>query len=122
MLSGVRAVVVDDHGVFRSAAERLLTEAGIDVVGAAGGVSEGRDLIARLDPDVVLLDVHLPDGNGFDLARQLTGDGGRDRMILMTSSRPAADYRARMESSTVTGFISKDELSVERLSELLGSI
>jgi hypothetical protein len=42
-------------------------------------------------------------------------------MILMTSSRPAANYRARMESSTVTGFISKDELSVERLSELLGS-
>jgi DNA-binding NarL/FixJ family response regulator len=120
MLSGVRAVVVDDHGAFRSAAERLLTEAGIDVVGAAGGVSEGRDLIERLDPDVVLLDVQLPDGNGFDLAGQLTGDGGRHRMILMTSSRTAADYRARMEASTVTGFISKDELSVERLSELLG--
>ena len=121
MLSGVRAVVVDDHGAFRAVAERLLTAAGIDVVGAAGAVSEGRELIERLDPDIVLLDVHLPDGNGFDLACQLTSDGGRHRMILMTSTRPAADYRARMEASTVTGFISKDELSVERLSELLGS-
>src|SRR6516162_5368697 len=120
MLNGVRAVVVDDHRAFRSAAERLLTEAGIDVVGAAGGVSDGRDLIERLDPDVVLLDVQLPDGNGFDLACQLTSDGGRHRMILMTSTRPAADYRARMQASTVTGFISKDELSVERLNELLG--
>jgi DNA-binding NarL/FixJ family response regulator len=118
----VRAVVVDDHPGFRAAAGRLLTASGLELVGTAGDLAEARTLIGGLNPDFVLLDVQLPDGNGFDLADQLASSEPSDRpMIVMTSSRSQGEYRARLERSGVAGFVSKDELSVDRLRALMGA-
>src|SRR5687767_4879647 len=66
-----KLVVIDDHEALRSGLEVLLSQAGLDVVGAAGNVAAGLDLIDHTDPDLALVDIRLPDGSGIDLTRQL---------------------------------------------------
>jgi DNA-binding NarL/FixJ family response regulator len=109
-------VVVDDHAAFRAAAERLLVAADVEVVGMAEDLAEARRVIERVRPDLVLLDVHLPDGNGFDLAREMTVA----TIVVMTSTAPSPDGCMGAAGPAVRGFIRKDELSVERLRAVLG--
>ena len=66
-----KLVVIDDHEALRSGLEVLLSQAGLDVVGAAGNVAAGLDLIDHTEPDLALVDIRLPDGSGIDLTRQL---------------------------------------------------
>jgi DNA-binding NarL/FixJ family response regulator len=109
-------LIVDDHAVFRASARTLLELEGFDVVGEAAGAAEGLDLARSLAPDLVLLDVMLPDGSGFDVAARLAG--GRSAVVL-TSSRTGADYGGRVRASGAAGFVPKDRLSGEALHELL---
>jgi DNA-binding NarL/FixJ family response regulator len=67
----VKLVIVDDHEALREALALLLTQSGVDVVGAAGNVAAGIDLIEHADVDVALVDIRLPDGSGIDLTREL---------------------------------------------------
>ena len=69
----VRVLIVDDHASFRRLARLLLVVAGFDVIGEATDAGCARELIERLRPDAVLLDVMLPDGSGVDVARELQG-------------------------------------------------
>src|SRR2546421_517270 len=87
-----RAIVVDDHAAFRSSARRLLELAGYDVVGEAGDGSSALALARELEPELVLLDIALPDMSGFDVAEALAG--GRSAVVLV-SSRAAADLGKR---------------------------
>jgi DNA-binding NarL/FixJ family response regulator len=112
-----RAIVVDDHDAFRGLARRLLELAGFDVVGeAADGVS-GLALARELEPDLVLLDVALPDMSGFEVANALAG--GRSAVVLV-SSRDPIDIGRRAVRTSARGFIPKDELSPETLQAVLG--
>jgi DNA-binding NarL/FixJ family response regulator len=112
-----RAIVVDDHDGFRGLARRLLELAGFDVVGeAADGVS-GLALARALEPDLVLLDVALPDMSGFDVADALAD--ARSAVILV-SSRDPADVGRRAARTGALGFIPKDRLSEETLLDVLG--
>jgi DNA-binding NarL/FixJ family response regulator len=112
-------LIVDDHRVFRMDARELLEAAGYEVVGeaddAASGVAEAR----RLEPDVLLLDVQLPDQDGFAVARTLSADE-HPPQIVMVSSREAADYGSQLRTSPAVGFIHKPELSRDRLAALIG--
>jgi two-component system, NarL family, nitrate/nitrite response regulator NarL len=111
-------LIVDDHDGFRTQARALLDAAGYEVVGEAGDGSTGVVEAARLQPDLVLLDVQLPDVSGFEVARRLRED--RDRAaIVMISSRDRSDYGARIERSGADGFISKGELSANALRAIL---
>jgi DNA-binding NarL/FixJ family response regulator len=105
-----RILIVDDHQGFRASARRMLEAGGFEVVGEAGdgaaAVSAARDLL----PDLVLLDVQLPDANGVDLAGRLTEDGSGPAVIL-TSSRPADQLGPELAASGALGFIPKDELT-----------
>jgi DNA-binding NarL/FixJ family response regulator len=111
-------LIVDDHDVFRTQVRALLEAAGYEVVGEAGDGSTGVSEAVRLAPELVLLDVQLPDISGFEVARRLREHVGL-RAIVLISSRDRSDYGARIERSGADGFISKSELSAGALQAIL---
>jgi DNA-binding NarL/FixJ family response regulator len=114
------AVVVDDHEGFRSFARAFLEASGLAVIGEAGDGAAAVETIERLDPDVVLLDVLLPDFDGFEVARRvLYGRGGERPAIVLTSTREATDYGTKLDRSGARGFISKGDLTRQRLEAVL---
>jgi two-component system nitrate/nitrite response regulator NarL len=112
-------LIVDDHAGFRSFARRLFESAGFHVVGEAGDGATGVDAVRGLRPDVVLLDVLLPDATGFDVAKELAAEAERP-LVVLTSSRSAADLGALVRTDHARGFISKRDLSVAALAALVG--
>jgi CheY-like chemotaxis protein len=114
----VRVLVVDDQVAYRRLLVRLLDTNGFDVVGEAG---TGEDAVRQIEatvPDVVLLDVLLPDFDGFEVARRVAAGAARP-IIVFISSRQREDFGAFVDLGLVRGFISKDQLTVERLNGLL---
>jgi DNA-binding NarL/FixJ family response regulator len=107
-------LIVDDHSGFRSAARALLDAAGFDVVGEAVDGASAFRAVETLGPDVVLLDVHLPDLDGFAVAERLA-EGGSPPAIVLTSSHSVAAVRWRLEGNASWSFIPKGELSGEAL-------
>jgi DNA-binding NarL/FixJ family response regulator len=111
-------LIVDDHASFRKAARLLLEFEGYRVVGEAadghGALSAARDLL----PEMVLLDVQLPDLDGFDVAARMTAETGAPAVIL-TSSHDGEDFGVLIRRSGARGFIPKAELSGARLAALL---
>jgi DNA-binding NarL/FixJ family response regulator len=114
----IRVLVVDDHPGYRSMARRMLAAAGFDVVGEAGTGSEAVAVSARLHPDAVLLDVQLPDLDGFEVSRRLARQASPPAVVL-TSARSLADYGVQAVPSAVRGFLPKSEVSGAALSHLL---
>ena len=118
-ISSVMSVlIVDDHPSFRAIARRLLEAEGFDVIGEA---SDGHAAIAaaqQLQPDLVLLDVQLPDLNGFEVAARLA-DLELPCAVILTSSRNRGEYGPLVTESAVRGFVPKAELSGAVLTALL---
>lgn len=108
--------MVDDHAAFRASARRLLELTGYDVVAEAGDGASGLALVRELEPELVLLDVALPDMSGFDVADALAGG---PTAIVLVSSRDPADLGRRARQSGAVGFIAKDQLSEETIRALL---
>lgn len=115
-----RVVIVDDHPAFRASARLLLESEGFEVVGEAGDGAGALRVVGESDPDLVLLDVQLPDIDGFEVADRLAaaGDGGGPDVVLV-SSRERSDFGPLLDGSPVRGFISKGELSGDALMRLL---
>ena len=111
-------LIVDDHPSFRRTARALLESEGFAVVGEAADGASALDAAESLRPDVVLLDVHLPDIDGFEVAERLTRKGEAPA-IVMTSSHAACDFGRLVEQSGARGFVPKAELSGATLSALL---
>jgi DNA-binding NarL/FixJ family response regulator len=112
-----RAVIVDDHAAFRASARRLLEVSGFDVVGEAADGVTGLALARELEPELVLLDVALPEMSGFEVAERLADTPSK---VILISSRQQRDFGQRVRRSAAVGFVSKDELSSETLLGLLG--
>jgi DNA-binding NarL/FixJ family response regulator len=112
-------LIVDDHPSFRASARELLEAEGFEVVGEAEDGASALEAIGRLAPDVVLLDVQLPDMNGFDVAARVTANGSGAAIVLV-SSRDGSDFGPLVLESGARGFIPKGELSGERLTDLIG--
>ena len=111
-------LIVDDHPSFRATARALLEAEGFDVLGEA---SDGLEAIAAAEvlcPDVVLLDVQLPDQTGFEVASTLT-NGDLCLRVILVSSRDGSDYGPLVEESGASGFVPKGELSGARIAALL---
>jgi DNA-binding NarL/FixJ family response regulator len=111
-------LIVDDHAGFRHAARALLEADGYTVVGEAATIGEAIAAVEREKPQIVLLDVELPDGNGFDLAERLTAGGARINVVL-GSSRDYSDFAALVSRSGAKGFLPRTELSGARLAALV---
>jgi DNA-binding NarL/FixJ family response regulator len=107
---GRTVLIVDDHAGFRRSARALLEMAGYDVVGEAEDGASALIATRSLVPDVVLLDVALPDLDGFSVCEAILADDVRP-LIVMTSSREISSYRRRLETSGAAGFIAKRDLS-----------
>jgi DNA-binding NarL/FixJ family response regulator len=113
-----KVLIVDDNGGFRAWARVLLESAGYTVAGeAADGASAIAAALAS-PPEVVLLDVQLPDIDGFEVARRLCAERS-DVAIVLTSTRDAFDYGARLGNCGARGFVPKDALSAEALAVVL---
>ena len=112
-------LIVDDHDGFRESARALLEAEGFTVVGDAADGAAAMAEAARLRPDVVLLDIQLPDADGFAVAGRLAVAPDPPRVVLI-SSREAAAYGPRMAAAPVCGFLAKRELSGAALAALVG--
>jgi len=111
-------IVVDDHPSFRRCVRALLVLEGFEVVGEAEDGERAIALVPELEPELVLLDVQLPDLNGFEVAsRLLARDPGL--AIVLVSSRDRSQYGSLVETSGARGFITKDDLSGAALGRLL---
>jgi DNA-binding NarL/FixJ family response regulator len=111
-------LIVDDHPSFRASARAMLEADGYEIVGEAADGASALAAARTLKPDLVLLDVQLPDANGFDICEFLCGDGPHPDIVLV-SSRDASDYNGLIESSHARGFLQKGDLSGETLRALL---
>jgi len=114
-----RVLIVDDHDGFRAAARSLLERDGFVVVAEASNGAMALVEAERMGPDVVLLDVHLPDMDGFEVSRRLARLPSPP-VVVLTSSRPIADLRSRVKESPAAGFVAKDRLSGAALTTLAG--
>jgi DNA-binding NarL/FixJ family response regulator len=117
----IRIVLVDDHELFRAGVRGELAGL-VDIVGEAGTVAEAAPLIRELDPDVVLLDVHLPDGGGEAVIATVAPERPAVKFLALSVSDAAEDVIAVIRAGArgyVTKTISRDELfdAIRRVSD-----
>jgi DNA-binding NarL/FixJ family response regulator len=117
----IRVVLVDDHELFRAGVRGELGDA-VDIVGEAGSVEEAAPLIRELDPDVVLLDVHLPDGGGEGVIAAVAPERPAVKFLALSVSDAAEDVIGVIRAGArgyVTKTISSDELAdaIQRVAE-----
>jgi DNA-binding NarL/FixJ family response regulator len=116
----VRSIlVVDDDAAVRGLIVRILRSAGHVVVGEAGSVADALAIAAEVRPDVALVDIGLPDGDGFSLTRQLLSMAAAMRVVVFSSDADRTNAVAAERAGAV-GFLPKDELSSVALERLIG--
>jgi DNA-binding NarL/FixJ family response regulator len=112
-------LIVDDHPSFRASARLMLESEGYQVIGEAADGSAGLLAAADLRPELVVLDVQLPDMDGFEVARRLTDERGGP-VVILVSSRDGSDFGPLVAESGARGFIAKGDLCGATLTALLG--
>jgi CheY-like chemotaxis protein len=110
-------LIVDDHDGFRAFARAMLEAAGFTVAEAVSG-AEATATARRIHPSLVLLDIQLPDFDGFEVARRLAADD-HSAVVVLTSTREATDYGGQITASPAAAFLPKDQLSGAALRRLL---
>ncbi len=113
-------LIVDDHESLRATARAVLEADGFTVVGEASDGGEALEAVQALRPELVLLDVQLPDIDGFEVANRLTASGNGPAVVL-TSSRDGSDFGWLVAESGARGFVPKAELSGEGIAALLAA-
>jgi CheY-like chemotaxis protein len=111
-------LVVDDDAGFRDLATRILTGWGHTVVGAAASVAEALAQATELRPDTILVDIGLPDGDGFALTELLVAMPWEVRVVLISSDADRATLQAALRAGA-DSFLPKDELAGVAMRELI---
>ena len=115
----IRVLIVDDHPSFRASARAMLESEGFEIAGEASDGATAIEAVGSLHPDVVLLDVQLPDMSGFDVCALIDSANGAPPAIVLTSSRDEIDYGELVDDSCALGFVPKAELSGEAIATLI---
>jgi DNA-binding NarL/FixJ family response regulator len=109
----IRTLIADDHALVRAGIRALVEKIeGVTVIAEAGKGSEAIDLIRELKPDVVLLDITMPDGNGFDVLLHVQRNCPHTRVIVLTVHE-AGEYAIRALREGAAGFLPKSAASTE---------
>ena len=116
---GKTVLIVDDHPSFRASARRMLEADGYEVVGEVEDGGGALAAVKRLLPELVLLDVRLPDIDGFEVARRLLDADADVPQIVLVSSHDSTDLGEAIGASGARGFIPKGELTGAALAALL---
>jgi DNA-binding NarL/FixJ family response regulator len=96
----------------------LLQAEGFDVIAEAPDAATGIEAARMLEPDIALVDIYLPDSDGFELSERLA-DLATPPMVVLISSREQEEFEPLVERSFARGFVPKHELSRDALEELL---
>jgi len=115
---GRRVLIVDDHPSFRRFARKLLQAGGFDVVGEAENGSSAVREARRLRPELVLLDVLLPDTSGFAVAKVLAAEPACPQVVLV-SRRSASELGPALDDAPARGFVTKSELTAAAVTALV---
>jgi DNA-binding NarL/FixJ family response regulator len=110
---------VDDHAGFLAWARAFLVDEGYEVVGQASDGAGGLEVVERTRPDLVLLDVRLPDLDGFEVADRLRSMADPPVVVLISSAE-AREYGMRLGQTAAAGFLAKSDLSGPALAGILG--
>jgi DNA-binding NarL/FixJ family response regulator len=117
----VRVMLADDHALVRAGVRRVLeTDPRLEVVGEAARGDEALRLLAELDPDVLLLDLNMPGGDGFEVLRQARDNAGGTRIIVLTL-HVQTEYVTRAVREGADGYLYKDD-AVQELPEAIASV
>jgi DNA-binding NarL/FixJ family response regulator len=116
----MRVLLVDDHDGFRTSARILLEAEGFIVVAEADDGTSAVAAAAATSPDLVLLDIQLPDMDGFEVVRRLTAAGIGAHVVLI-ASRDEEAYADRLARSPADGFVSKADLSRVAIDAIVGA-
>ena len=116
----LRCLIVDDSEEFLASAERLLAVQGLDVVALAASGADALRLAVQLRPEVALVDVHLGDEDGLEVAQRLATEAPATRVVLI-STHPEADLAELVAGTPAAGFLAKTALSASAIVELVGA-
>ena len=112
-MRSIRTLIADDHALVRAGIRALVEKIkGVSVVGEAGKGSEALKLVKELKPDLVLLDITMPDGTGFDVLHRLSAKYPGIRVIVLTVHE-AGEYATRAMREGASGFLPKSAASTE---------
>jgi DNA-binding NarL/FixJ family response regulator len=108
-----RVLIVDDHRLFAQALEAVLSvEPGIDVVGLAASGTDAVRQAAELEPDVVLMDISMPEVDGLEATRRILSQRPDTRVVMVTGSDAHQDVDAA-RTAGAAGYVTKDRIAAE---------
>lgn len=103
----MRVLLIDDHALVRKGLEALLQSRGIEIAGAVGSGKEGIESAKRLNPEIILLDVNMPEMSGLDTLRALREQGIQTPVLMLTMSRDEKDLEGALRAGA-QGYLLKD--------------
>ncbi|OOZ41517.1 response regulator [Solemya elarraichensis gill symbiont] len=116
----MRVLLIDDHALFRIGLRELLERRGIEVVAAVGDCDDGMELVDTLTPDVVLLDMRMPQMSGIDVLQKMRQSHPQMRIAMLTTSQDESDVLASFQHGA-DGYLLKD-MEPDELIDSLGQI
>ncbi|MFT5503687.1 MAG: two-component system nitrate/nitrite response regulator NarL [Gammaproteobacteria bacterium] len=121
-LKNMRVILIDDHTLFREGLESLLSRRQIEVIASVGNGEEGMELIQKLEPDIVLLDMRMPEINGLAILERMKALGVKMPIVILTTSSEERDLVESLRSGA-RGYLLKDmdpDSLVVALSDIVG--